>query len=100
MLGVVALLVSLSLNRKAATAAPANFTPATSLALPTLSLATQDIQPVSNILLEVNGIGTTHGRDSEFNVGDSRLDVWSSSAVDVAGYYARAAFDDFSVARH
>ena len=52
----------------------------------------------SFIILEVNGVGAAHVTDSEFSSGDSGLAVWASSTLNGAGYYAQAAFDDYSVA--
>ena len=52
----------------------------------------------SFIVLEVNGIGAAHVTDQDFSSGDSGLAVWAGSTPNGAGYYAQAAFDDFSVA--
>ena len=52
----------------------------------------------SFIVLEVNGIDAAHVTDDEFSSGDAGLAVWAGSTINGAGYYAQAAFDDYSVA--
>ena len=51
----------------------------------------------SLIVLEVNGVGAAHVTDQDFSSGDSGLAVWAGPTLNHAGYYAQAAFDDFSV---
>jgi hypothetical protein len=51
----------------------------------------------SFIVLEVNGIGAAHVTDNEFSSGQVGLAVWAGDKAGKGGYYARAAFDDFSV---
>jgi hypothetical protein len=51
----------------------------------------------SFIVFEVNEIGAAHFTDSEFSSGDAGLAVWAGKSPNGAGYYARTAFDDFSL---
>jgi hypothetical protein len=51
----------------------------------------------SFIVLEVNGIGAAHVTDDTFSDGDAGVIVWSYEDQDKFGFYARAAFDDFSL---
>ena len=48
------------------------------------------------IVLEVNGIGAAHVADEEFSTGDVGLCVWAGDTAGRGGYFAQAAFDDFS----
>jgi hypothetical protein len=50
----------------------------------------------SFIVLEVNGISAAHVTDEELSTGDVGLSVLAGQQIGKAGYYARAAFDDFS----
>ena len=48
------------------------------------------------IVMEVNGIGAAHVTDNEFSAGQAGLCVWAGDTAGKGGYFARAAFDDFS----